>query len=108
MERERFTLTREQIDFLREKYSQVEIVQKMLSVDKNRAFTVDLEDLTDFYDWLTDESVNTTVGMDYDPTDDTYMIQGIIDSICYQLEENRRSEERLRAEEEKWRAKNSK
>ena len=108
MARRKFTLMREQIDFLREKYSQVEIIQKMLASEKNCAFNVDLDDGIDFYDWLDTESVNTMVGPDFDATDDTYMIESIIDSIYRQVEENRRSEERLRAEEEKWRAKNSK
>ena len=83
--RDVFTLTREQVDFLRRKYASVEIVRKALEGEKDCAFDIDLDDGIDFYDWLDTESVMTMV--DDEPTDDTYVIEGIIDSIYYQTKD---------------------
>ena len=82
MARRKFTLTREQVDFLREKYSHVEIVKKALEGEKDCSFNLDLDDGIDFYDWLDTESVMTMSHQE--PTDDTYEIESIIDSIYYQ------------------------
>ena len=86
MARRKFTLSREQVDFLRGKYANVEIVRKALEGEKDCAFDIDLDDGIDFYDWLDTESVMTMV--DDEPTDDTYVIEGIIDSIYYQTKDN--------------------
>ena len=83
--RDVFTLTREQVDFLRSKYSDVEIVSKALDGEKDCAFDIDLDVGIDFYDWLDTESVMTMV--DDEPTDDTYVVEGIIDSIYYQTKD---------------------
>ena len=85
MARRKFTLTREQVDFLRGKYSDVEIVSKVLVGEKDCAFDIDLDDGIEFYGWLEDESVLTMSHQE--PTDDTYVIEGIIDNIYYQTKD---------------------
>ena len=82
MARRKFTLTHEQVDFLRRKYADVEIVSKALDGEKDCAFDIDLDDGIEFYGWLEDESVLTMSHQE--PTDDTYVIESIIDSIYYQ------------------------
>ena len=86
MARRKFTLSREQVDFLRGKYANVEIVRKALEGEKDCAFDIDLDDGIDFYDWLDTESVMTMV--DDEPTNDTYAIESIIDSIYYQTKDD--------------------
>ena len=83
MARRRFTLTHEQVGFLRDRYFNVEIVRKVLEGEKDCAFDLDLDNGIDFYDWLDIESVMTMVNDA--PTDETYIIESIIDSIYCQI-----------------------
>lgn len=74
----RFELRKKQVEFLRAKYSGVPIVQRILAAEKNLHFEITADDSADFFLWLDEESV-ATMDEDYEPTDDTYTIEGIID-----------------------------
>lgn len=72
-----FDLRKEQVEFLRKKYSHVPVVQKILAAENALHFEITPELDSDFFLWLDEESVETM--KNYEPTDDTYMIEGIID-----------------------------
>jgi hypothetical protein len=74
-----FVLRKEQVDFLRKNYSAVPIVQKVLAAEQDLHFEITPEVDSDFFLWLDEESVETM--KNYEPTDDTYMIEGIIDYV---------------------------
>lgn len=81
--REQFVLRKEQVDFLREKYLGVQIVQKILQAEKSLHFDVSVDDSIEFWEWLDTESV-VTMDDKQEPTDDTYTIEGIIDYLHWQ------------------------
>lgn len=82
MEIDQFELSKEQVGFLRSKYSDIPIVQKILAGEKDLYFEVTVDDGNEFWDWLTDESV-MTMTEDYEATEDTLMIESIIDIVSY-------------------------
>lgn len=81
-----FTLYKEQVDFLRKKYADVPIVQSVLRSENDLHFEVSEDDDIDFFLWLDTESV-ATMDDDYEPTEDTRMLEGIIDYMHYQEEQ---------------------
>ena len=82
--RVRFELTKEQVDLLRNEYSGEPIVSRVLSSENNLWFDITEDDDLEFYGWLEDESCRT---MEHDePTERTYEIEGILDSIYAQTE----------------------
>jgi len=80
MENSKFELRQEQVDFLRQKYASVPIVQKVLAAEKDLHFEVSTDDSIEFWRWLDTESV-MTMDDEQEPTDDTYVIEGIIDYL---------------------------
>ena len=80
-----FHLLKEQVDFLKKNYSDIPIVQRILSQENNLEFTVSIDDEIEFYLWLIDESINT-MDEDYDATEETYILEGIADLIYYETE----------------------
>ena len=80
-----FHLRKEQVDFLKKKYSHIPLVQKVLAKENNLEFTISVDDDIEFYLWLIDESINT-MDEDYDATEDTYEQEGIADLIYYETE----------------------
>ena len=80
---DRFELHKEQIEFLRSKYADVPLVQQVLALEDNLHFVIPVDLGIAFWDWLDTESV-MTMTRDYEPTDDTYTIEGIIDYMHWQ------------------------
>ncbi len=82
MER-KFELTKEQIEFLKKMYPDQPLVQRVLSVENNGQFIVDVDTKIDFMDFVEDESV---YWMDegQEPSEKTYMLESIRDDIYYQ------------------------
>lgn len=76
----KFELRKEQVNFLRQKYASVPIVQKVLAAEKDLHFEVFVDDSIEFWKWLDTESV-ITMDDEQEPTDDTYVIEGIIDYL---------------------------
>ena len=56
MER-KFKLTEEQIDFLKKMYPENPLVQRVLNVENNGYFVVDVDTKIDFMDFMEDESI---------------------------------------------------
>ena len=80
-----FTLTKEQVDFLRKKYKDVPIVAQALAGEKDCKFTLSAEVSCDFWEWTVEQSTATMTGAGGDePTDDTYMLESISDSMSAQ------------------------
>lgn len=77
-------LTEAQEKFLRDKYSDTPEVAAIMANTKDGVFTVDVDTYCDFYDWLEDESVETMIGEECDPSEETLVIEGIIDSLYRQ------------------------
>mgnify|MGYP000686141168 FL=1 len=82
MER-KFKLTEEQIDFLKKMYPENPLVQRLLNVENNGYFVVDVDTKIDFMDFMEDESI---YWMDegQEPSEKTYMLESIRDDIYYQ------------------------
>ena len=82
MEKE-FKLTRKQIDFLKEMYPENPLVQRVLNVENNGCFVVDVDTKIDFMDFMEDESI---YWMDegQEPSEKTYMLESIRDDVYYQ------------------------
>ena len=82
MER-KFKLTEEQIDFLKKMYPEKPLVQRVLNVENNGYFVVDVDTKIDFMDFMEDESI---YWMDegQEPSEKTYMLESIRDDIYYQ------------------------
>ena len=78
-----FKLTRKQIDFLKEMYPENTLVQRVLNVENNGCFVVDVDTKIDFMDFMEDESI---YWMDegQEPSEKTYMLESIRDDIYYQ------------------------
>ena len=81
-----FVLKKEQVEFLRAKYPNVPIVQRVLATEKDLHFDISGDDDSDFFLWLDAESV-VTMTADDEPTEDTYTIEGIIDYMHIQESE---------------------
>lgn len=81
---DKFTLTKEQVDFLRKKYKDEPIVAAVLAGEKDGVITVPANVSCDFWEWTVEESTATMQGKDYEPTDDTYMLESISDSMSAQ------------------------
>ena len=82
MER-KFKLTEEQIDFLKKMYPENPLVQRVLNVENNGYFVVDVDTKIDFMDFMEDESI---YWMDegQEPSEKTYMLESIRDDSYYQ------------------------
>lgn len=78
-----FILQNEQIEFLKKMYQNESIVQKVLVCEKSGVFTVDTETKIDFMDFVEDESV-AWMDENYEPSENTLMLESIRDSIYYQ------------------------
>ena len=85
--RVKFVLEKEQVEFLRSKYPDVPIAQRVLATEKDLHFDISADDDCDFFLWLDDESV-ATMDVGFEPTKDTYMIESIIDYMHFQETEN--------------------
>ncbi len=83
METVRFILKDEQIRHLRKHYADDSIVQKALANSKQELFKMTKEDYVDFWDWLDDQSV-LTMDEDYEPTEETYLFEDMIDFMSAQ------------------------
>lgn len=79
----KFKLSEEQIVFLKEKYPREPIVQKILSVENNGYFVVDVDTKIDFMDFVENESVYW-MNEHQEATSRTYMLESIRDDIYYQ------------------------
>ena len=79
----RFILKEEQIRNLRAHYADDSFAQRILSTEKKTLFTVPVDDYVDFWDWLDDQSV-FTVDEDYEPTEETYLFEDMIDFMAAQ------------------------
>ena len=79
----KFKLTEEQIDFLKKMYPENPLVQRVLNVENNGYFVVDVDTKIDFMDFMEDESI---YWMDegQEPSEKTYMLESIRDDIYYQ------------------------
>lgn len=81
-----FKLKKEQIEFLKEMYSNDKLVQRVLSFEKEGIFEMCEEDedtYIDFMDYLDDESV-AWMDENYDATPRTIMLESIRDDIYCQ------------------------
>lgn len=78
----KFELQRDQADFLLKKYPNIKIVRHVFSQQHGLLFDLSVDDYIDFYEWLEDESIRTM--KNDEPTDDTYMLESIFDSMYVQ------------------------
>ena len=83
MEKVKFELSNEQIQFLKNNYPKDDLVQKILSTETKGSFEVDEEPYIDFMDYLDDESV-AWMDKDYNATPKSIMIEKIRDHIYIQ------------------------
>lgn len=83
MKTRRFVLKEEQIRHLQKHYADVPIVQKLLSNRNKILFNADVDDYLEFWDWLDDQSV-FTMDEDYEPTDETYLFEDMLDFMSAQ------------------------
>ena len=79
----KFKLTIKQIKFLKSKYSDNELVQKVLKSERDGYFEIDVDTKIDFMDYIEDQSVYW-MGPDYEATQETIMLESIRDDIYYQ------------------------
>lgn len=79
----KFELGKEQIEFLKNTYPDNELVQKVLSCEKNGTFEIDVDTKIDFMEFLDDESVSW-LDEQQEATTETYMLESIRDDIYYQ------------------------
>lgn len=78
-------LYKRDIDFLKEKYSDVPIVKRILEKEHRLHFQMSEDDFIDFLDWLQDASV-AAMSWDYEPTDESEQLIGIYDYLYWQDE----------------------
>ena len=83
MEKVKFELSNEQIQFLKKNYPKDDLIQKILSTETKGSFKVDEENYIDFMDYLDDESV-AWMDKDYNATPKTIMLESIRDDIYIQ------------------------
>lgn len=57
----KFKLTIKQIKFLKSKYSDNELVQKVLKSERDGYFEIDVDTKIDFMDYIEDQSVNNVL-----------------------------------------------
>lgn len=79
----KFKLTIKQIKFLKSKYSDNELVQKVLKSERDGYFEIDVDTKIDFMDYIEDQSIYS-MGPDYEATQETIMLESIRDDIYYQ------------------------
>lgn len=79
----KFKLTIKQIEFLKNKYPDNELVQKVLESERNGYFEIDVDTKINFMDYIEDQSVYW-MGPDYEATQETIMLESIRDDIYYQ------------------------
>ena len=79
----KFKLKKEQIKFLKEMYSDNDLVQRVLKTERNDTFEIDIDTKIDFMEFIEDESV---YWMDeyQEATSKTYMLESIRDAIFNQ------------------------
>ena len=80
---EKFKLNEKQIEYLKREYPNSELVQRVLSTQKDTTFEIDVDTYIDFMLFVEDESV---YWMDehQEATPKTYMLESIRDDIYYQ------------------------
>lgn len=83
MEKVKFELSNEQIQFLKKHYPKNDLIQKILSTETEGRFEVDEDPYIDFMDYLDDESV-AWMDKDYNATPKSIMIEKIRDDIYIQ------------------------
>ena len=83
MEKVKFELSNEKIQFLKKHYPKNDLIQKILSTEKKGEFEVDEESYIYFMDYLDDESV-AWMDKDYNATPKSVMIESIRDDIYIQ------------------------
>lgn len=79
----KFKLEKEQIEYLKREYPDNNLVQRVLSTEKDGTFEVDVDTKIDFMDYIEDESV-AWMDENYDATPKTIMLESIRDDIYYQ------------------------
>lgn len=79
----RFSLTDDQVAFLKEMFSSEEIVQIILNSEKDAAFFIDVDTKIDFMEFLEDASVDF-MDEKQEATMETKKLEEIRDSIYYQ------------------------
>ena len=82
----KFKLTEEQVAFLREMYPKDPLVERVLNAENNGSFVVDVDTKIDFMDFVEDESIYW-LDEGQEPSERTYMLESIRDSIYYQTNE---------------------
>ena len=82
----KFELTEEQVAFLREMYPKDPLVERVLNAENNGSFVVDVDTKIDFMDFVEDESIYW-LDEGQEPSERTYMLESIRDSIYYQTNE---------------------
>ena len=83
MEKVKFELSNDQIQFLKKNYPKDDLIQKILSTETKGSFEVDEGPYIDFMDYLDDESV-AWMDKDYNATPKSIMIESIRDDIYIQ------------------------
>lgn len=78
-------LYKQDIDFLKEKYSDIPIVKKILEKEHRMHFQISEDAFIDFLGWLQDASV-AAMSKDYEPTDESERLIGIHDYLYWQGE----------------------
>lgn len=82
----KFELTEEQVAFLREMYPKDPLVERVLNAENNGSFVVDVDTKIDFMDFVEDKSIYW-LDEGQEPSERTYMLESIRDSIYYQTNE---------------------
>ena len=80
---EKFKLNEKQIEYLKREYPNSELVQRVLSTQKDTTFEIDVDTKIDFMDYIEDESVYW-MDKHQEGTSKTHMLESIRDDIYYQ------------------------
>ena len=80
---EKFKLNEKQIEYLKREYPNSELVQRVLSTQKDTTFEIDVDTYIDFMEYMEDESVYW-MDAHHEPSEKTYMLESIRDDIYYQ------------------------
>ena len=80
---EKFKLNEKQIEYLKREYPNSELVQRVLSTQKDTTFEIDVDTYIDFMEYIEDESVYW-MDAQHEPSEKTYMLESIRDDLYYQ------------------------
>ena len=80
---EKFELSEKQIEYLKREYPNSELVQRVLSTQKDTTFEIDVDTYIQFMEYMEDESVYW-MDANHEPSAKTYMLESIRDDIYYQ------------------------